>query len=793
MAYSYVYCAFCVDVGDYTKIGTCDSWVDRSGTYKTGYPCNSMKPYILIECPTDIGKYVERHLLNAYSNNSTTTLDNHSGGREWISGAVELNDVKDRLKIFKNIRFIVGEELTTYIANEERVERERYDKKEEDEKSEYDEYMKSLRAFPYELRGYQIEAYEKIKSKLDTSVNQKLKLYIMCRCGKTILFQKIAFDYYDSFDVIVYVCPRLSLLENMISRWLDIFTNVDVVELSSSGSDYCIDDNKLKHICETKTKTIIFVCNNSFRRLTQLIEADIRKMFIFDEVHYLARKKTEYNPILLMNNNIGPCLTVFATATPIKGNYLTNRSHIFMNDPEYFGNYTDDIVYCDIEDAIKNKFMVPASIVVGAYDLNAFADIKTRDEYSIRRDKSVTMLWNLLSTEVDYQPNKILMYANSVKSVNAMYELLIKDGRFGDANRIFKMTSSENYRANKNALSKFKENKQLSILINCYMVTDGIDIPTLDTVIFIDPRYNKAAIVQIISRPRSYYPNKIAHILIPQVYDNLNSAINDCGFDTVLNIIEELHRNNDPHIVKYIRDLNKPRVDAKERSKGKTETPMIHIDEKVKLRFIELAKARTAEKKYSLREAILHVLSDRCPRTANQIWDEIKSKELCNSTGKTLPVSCSVALSTFFREGKIDRQKIDNVFVYFCIKKTNNMTFVEFLAYLKARQILFEGEYRRMFQGCYTSQFPENPTRTYNLFRWSMLNNEHYTVDDCTCAILNIEQDAIKLIGSKYKTDHEKNEILHSMDYMIPPDMKKTYGISLCSINEKIFEQFDDF
>ena len=70
----------------------------------------------------------------------------------------------------------------------------------------------------------------------------------MCRCGKTIMFQKIAFDYFDTFDVIIYVCPRLNLIENMISRWQKIFKNVNIAELSSSGSKNCIRDNELKRI-----------------------------------------------------------------------------------------------------------------------------------------------------------------------------------------------------------------------------------------------------------------------------------------------------------------------------------------------------------------------------------------------------------------------------------------------------------------------------------------------------------------------------------------------------------------
>ena len=103
------------------------------------------------------------------------------------------------------------------------------------------------------------------------------------------------------------------------------------------------------------------------------------------------------------------------------------------------------------------------------------------------------------------------------------------------------------------------------------MVTDGINIPSLDTVVFIDPRYNKADLIQIISRPRSYCadkPNKIAYILIPQIYDFANQGVDDDGFETVINIIEELHINNDPTVVKYVRAIISGRREKTNNQKG---------------------------------------------------------------------------------------------------------------------------------------------------------------------------------------------------------------------------------
>jgi predicted helicase len=95
------------------------------------------------------------------------------------------------------------------------------------------------------------------------------------------------------------------------------------------------------------------------------------------------------------------------------------------------------------------------------------------------------------------------------------------------------------------------------------MVTDGINIKELDTVVFVDPRYNKADIIQIISRPRSYredIQNKMTYLLIPQ---DCNENDDD-KFKTVMTIIEELHINNDPSFVKFVTDVKLGNVKNKQ-------------------------------------------------------------------------------------------------------------------------------------------------------------------------------------------------------------------------------------
>ena len=791
---SFVYMASGLDLinKNWTKIGDETNHSERFQTYKTSFPLHNLAPYIIIECIEIDNRKVQDIILESLSEFSTTKLDDYAdGGIEWINKKLTLSDVKQILEdnnIIDNCNIIYGKELDQFLEESKRKKRIYNNKKLAERKKIYEEHraslVKKLDEFPYTLRGYQPIKYNIIKNIIEQKINKRqfhliVQLNIMCRCGKTILFQKIAYDYFKIFNIVIYVCPRLTLIENMISRWNMVFPTVKFAEVSSSNSYYCITDQQLKQLCCNKNKkTILFVCNKSFIRLKPLLQNNMKKMFIFDEAHHLVSKKTDTHPLVLLEKNKGSCLKVFSTATPVIGNYITDNKIIYMNDPKYFGPANNIVSYNDIEDAIENKFMSPASIIVGTYE----TDCKQSDEYGIRRIKSIKMLWELLNNKkIKYTPSKILMYANSIKSVDAMYILLKNDNRFTNMD-IFQMTSNQSTNVNIKHLNSFKNSQKISILINCQMVTDGIDIQKLDTVVFIDPRYNKSDLIQIISRPRSYYVNKIAYILIPQVVDYINE---DSSYDTVINIIEQLHINNDPTVVKYFKQISQ----EDNNNISKLSIPQeykIVIDEKIKNKILELTKERLLKKPLSLPNAIIKLLSDNNPRSAKQICDEIKEVKLYR---------CREACRDLLRQGQIGRQKVNKTHIYFNIQiQRCLLSMGEFVKHIRSMDIETESQYREMFQEYYNNDLPEFPSDIYKNFSWSLLNNgTKYTLDECKAAIQNLETHVLKLIKNKYNTDQKVNKILNHLDNMIPADIKKEYGVEPNIINKKLFESFNDF
>jgi superfamily II DNA or RNA helicase len=820
-----------VDIHHYIYIMKNDNWL-INGEYKFGStqnPCNRINDSIEQHSErseyTHIFKIKKTDKYRLYDEPDkifsifTKQLNLDKKDKYPLLFELKTHLIKSKTKITNEFVKLSGVEIIEKIINNEfpRLGLElvyKYTKDEIDEinqssKENYDNTQKTdtidwanfwqeqTNNLPKLLKGYQPDAYDKMKNIVNNMYNETfdytIRLYIMCRCGKTELFKKFAYDYQDKFSHIIYVCPRLTLIGDMIARWCEMIPDFIIVEISSSESLYNITDTEFDENIGKNKKMLIFVCDKSFTRLTPLLKSTTNKLFIFDEAHYLVTKQTDKHPLKLLEKNNGNCVKIFSTATPINGNYLFNKDFIFMNDPEYFGNSSNIINYNDIEDAIKNKFMTPASLIVGAYE----NDEKDSDPDNVIKNKSIQMLESLLTDEsLDYRPRKILMYANTISKIKSIFKSLQESTKSIFQNiDLFMVTSDLNPKDNIDNIKKFKESSKIAILINCKMVTDGINIKELDTVVFVDPRYNKSDIIQIISRPRSYrddIPNKMAYLLIPHEFSSSDDSECNNKFKTAMTIIKELHINNDPAFVKFVTDIkHRNRKNNQVQSKFGN----IIIDEKIKNKIITLTKDTLIKQYVSLSDAIIKTLTDGIPRSASQIWKSITIHNLWSSYAEKNPeASCSANCGTLFKKNKIQRQryKIPNcnnpVFMYYIIKKhkmhISTKTFVSRLLNLKIKH---SDDYYDKIRGLYTEIYVIDPIKHYSGFNWNMLiQNTETPYDEIDLRkvidkILAISEH--KSYIEELSTPIKKLEYLNSIDKLIPINASEYYGTELYGIH----------
>ena len=127
-----------------------------------------------------------------------------------------------------------------------------------------------------------------------------------------------------------------------------------------------------------------------------------------------------------------------------------------------------------------------------------------------------------------------------------------------------------------NGEQKSSERKQLirsfrnaakALVTNARCLTEGIDVPAVDMVAFIDPRHSRIDIAQATGRamrkPRGS-DKEVGYVVIPlflerESDETLDDALERSDFDDVANVLNAM-QEQDEDLVQIIRELQKPRV-----------------------------------------------------------------------------------------------------------------------------------------------------------------------------------------------------------------------------------------
>ena len=102
-----------------------------------------------------------------------------------------------------------------------------------------------------------------------------------------------------------------------------------------------------------------------------------------------------------------------------------------------------------------------------------------------------------------------------------------------------------------------------SVLTNARCLTEGVDIPAVDMVAFIDPRQSRVDIAQAVGRamrkPRGQTTKTVGYVVVPlfagmDERDNLEEAVHGEKFDVVADVLNAL-QEHDEEFVEIIREI----------------------------------------------------------------------------------------------------------------------------------------------------------------------------------------------------------------------------------------------
>jgi superfamily II DNA or RNA helicase len=703
-----------------------------------------------------------------------------------------------------------------------------------------------------ELRGYQIEAYEFIRE----SSAQRLYLEAFCGGGKTVIYQKIFEEIAaagDNFDCFILLVPGITLMTDMRSRWQELVAakNWGSLWVSSEENYATTDASEIKR-ASRQSKLFVCVTIQSFKKILVILEKFARIYLIGDEAHHLcesAGQEKSYSPLRWLaqtelTRNIKKML--FATATPKIGDYESLRrgnNQILMNNPEYFGSAVELMGGpANLRRLRREEFLCPYEVIMGEVDPRDLTKMKkhisssANETHRLNYQASAKLLRGLLTkNRLTKTHKKILMYTTKIGGAAAGDALGVRDlvkivaAELSSLRKnigVFHADSGRFAAQNMEAVKSFEDAEEkydATILVNCRMYSEGINLPALDTVMFCDPKQSLAEIIQIFGRPLRrdpLNPNKVASIIVPYL-SNLEYCDSD-KYKKILDIVSTISTQDE-----FLRDELRLRNDmgvrgdtgdSRDELQGSA-TPKILKTAKLggggnlvefaaNAKLFDFLKTSICQDCASVEEAVLVVLGDYVPKTPGRIRDEIMVRRLWRGSFRLETPSIAdvcekmriagVLLDVCPHAEKVkddvfpqaERVKDDACPHYFIERPNTRMGREEFLRSLVERGIFAEIQYRQIFGGQgYPENYPPVPASLYPGM-WEQLLNmcESYTLDECRELLEQKEDEIMTLFGAGYKTHAEQTKILCEWDPKIPCNILSAYGLkNPTELNKKIF------
>jgi superfamily II DNA or RNA helicase len=270
---------------------------------------------------------------------------------------------------------------------------------------------------------------------------------------------------------------------------------------------------------------------------------------IADEAHRTAAKKDGIFTLFHYQEVIRARARLYLTATP-KIYQEDSKIAISMDDESIFGKVGHSLPFSK---AIQRGLLADYRLVVATLPENYLG--QTGALTLAEKREALAQLAFLKAAE-KYQLSKVLTFHNSVARAYKFAESLeIHGPRFIPNKSIWaqavdgRMPSST--RSKLLTMLAEKPSTELSLISNCRCLSEGVDVPAIDGVVFFDPRSDSIDIVQAIGRAirRSTSTKKefgtiIVPVVVPESVKNAE-FLGDSEFKHIAQVMRALRAHDD--------------------------------------------------------------------------------------------------------------------------------------------------------------------------------------------------------------------------------------------------------
>lgn len=446
----------------------------------------------------------------------------------------------------------------------------------------FDQPNDHLRQKPKELRDYQQEAIDKSLSYFKQ--HDRGKLIMAPGTGKTFTSLKIAEalmkDQGKSNFNVLYLVPSIQLLSQTLFNWNDdhdeqIYMNSFSVvsDAKATKKRHGDDDLSAKDIGfpattnvnqlmdnyqkiksnNGKQMNVIFSTYQSIDVIHKAQEAGLPEfdLIVADEAHRTTGANEMGDPSVFTkvhsNKNVNSKLRLYQTATPkvygVDAKKKAREQSIVISSMDDEKTYGDVIFHLGFGDAVNRGYLTDYKVSVLAVSeqyvnkamqetLASDNELKTDDPGKIIGVWNAMVKRNGLNGEIKGAPMKrAIAFTDTIahsKEIAKEFNNVVNDYLGKEADDSFTVDvkhvdGSLNALQKKNALdwlANDMEDNHARVLSNVRFLTEGIDVPSLDAVIFFSPKKSQVDIVQAVGRIMRRYEGKdYGYIILPVVID----------------------------------------------------------------------------------------------------------------------------------------------------------------------------------------------------------------------------------------------------------------------------------
>ncbi len=435
-------------------------------------------------------------------------------------------------------------------------------------------------------RDYQIEARAAVVQRLQTA--DRGQLIMACGTGKTYVTLWIK-EQLAAQRTLVLV-PSLGLLSQLLREWtfaaaipFEVLCVCSDQTVGTRGNDEAIhnvadlafpitsDTNEVKNFLSGAGNRVVFSTYQS-SSVIAAAQADAAippfDLVVADEAHRCAGKVGSDFTAILDNAQIRSAKRLFATATP--RTYSSNVKKaaedrgvevVGMDNAALFG----EVLYAlSFGKAIAKKLLTDYRVVIIGVDDPTIAQWIANRELVITGtgietdSESLAAQIGLLKAIKDYDLKRIISFHSRVKRAEAFTIDIRKimvwiSDEHRPSGTLRTDFVSGNMPTNKRKV-KLDQLKALTanergVLSNARCLSEGVDVPSLDGVAFIDPRSSQVDIIQAVGRAIRLSPDKKAGTIVLPVFiaagENAEDTIEASNFKPIWDVLNALKAHDD--------------------------------------------------------------------------------------------------------------------------------------------------------------------------------------------------------------------------------------------------------